>query len=418
MIYRLTALASIMLLATAFAAQADMYCVQARLNALGHNAGPPDGLIGGKTRSAAEVFLVDSGSTLAELDKSNAKEWCTVLAGLTTGAEGLERDLPTDVQLFQFESQLFCANRHIDPVISIATIDRERKELVHTLEWFNAAISAFKFGEDQRKLIVSEFVGLADENAFTRLNWSGSGSSPAHWQQNLLKNVAIMMNLIDHFDTWEPGQRERVARWGDKIYASTHYTSWGRRQSDRWPDTIATASASYILWGAVAPNDRAYSEGVEEFKRLSKLFKESGGTRTYFENPEYLRHFPKGWGSRVEDKMIGDLVIAAHAAKAIGEDLFVYESNGVNLHDMVVGWQQTILVGELPKDEDMSFLTTNGQERSWSWTEYFVANFVDDPETKLLRDASRRIATRTSYGYQGLATGPSSCLMRVSREHP
>ena len=40
---------------TALAADPDMRCAQEELNALGHEAGVADGLIGSKTRTAAEA---------------------------------------------------------------------------------------------------------------------------------------------------------------------------------------------------------------------------------------------------------------------------------------------------------------------------------------------------------------------------
>lgn len=402
-----------------FANANAMHCVQARLNALGFDAGKPDGVFGNRTRSASEAFAAEHPLNIDALDKSNADLWCGKLAQKTADTPGFERDRPTEVELFQYESTAFCAGPPLMTVETSRVINRKREKLVKALEWFNGAISNYYRSEYLRDDIVSELVRFADEAAFTRLSWSGRGSSPAHWQSNLLKNIGILMHVIDHHEGWKPGQRNRVARWGDNVYRSTHYSAWGRRQSDRWTDTVAAATASYLLWGAVAPNKTAYEEGKRDFMKMSSRFKKRGGTRTFFKNKKLLGGgLPKNWGTRLEDKTIGDFVIAAHVGKAVGDDLFHKTSGSVSLYEMVLGWQQTLLVEELPKGEDLTFMTKQGQERSWSWTEYFSYNFPNDPESKLLRDKSRQIATGWGHGYQGLATGPSSCLLRTSREVP
>lgn len=414
---RLLVLFVVLLFQPTFANANAMHCVQARLNALGFDAGKPDGVFGNRTRGAAEAFAAENPLDILALDKTNADPWCEKLAEKTAGMPGFERDAPTDVELFQYESDVFCARPRLMTVKTSRVINRDRKKLVEALKWFNGAISNYYRSEDTRDEIVSEVVRFADEGAFTRLNWRGSGSSPAHWQSNLLKNIGILTHVIDHHKGWKPGQRDRVARWGDSVYRSTHYSAWGRRQSDRWTDTVAAAAASYMLWGAVAPNPKAYEEGKQDFIKMSSRFRKKGGTRTFFKNRKHLGGWlPKNWGARLEDKTIGDFVIAAHVGKALGDDLFHHTSGGASLYEMVLGWQQTLLVDDLPKGEDLTFMTEQGQERSWSWTEYFIFNFPDDPRSKLLREKSRQITTGWGFGYQGLATGPSSCLFRTSRD--
>ena len=201
-----------------------------------------------------------------------------------------------------------------------------------------------------------------------------------------------------------------VVDWGNDIYRSTHYTAWNRSQSDRWPDTIATAAAAYTLWGIAAPNSKALSEGQSDFKKVARLLGPTEGTGAYFGGGKYANDLPDGWGTRIEDKLLGDLVLAAYAAGRIGRDLFNAKVGKVTLHDAVVGWQSTLFDngGAAVQGDDLSFLTREGGERSWAWTEYFVATFPADPETALLRKKSAAIRGN---GYVSQAMGPSTCLV-------
>ena len=56
-------------------------CIQAELNWKGFNTGRPDGVIGNRTRSAAEAYLAATpGSGLAPLGEDNLAAWCAELA--------------------------------------------------------------------------------------------------------------------------------------------------------------------------------------------------------------------------------------------------------------------------------------------------------------------------------------------------
>jgi len=158
------------------------------------------------------------------------------------------------------------------------------------------------------------------------------------------------------------------------------------------------------------------NEGLQDFNRVAKRLTPHNGTGSYSENDKYLKNMGPDWGTRLEDKTIGDLVIAAHAGKHAKLDLFNLRVSNVSLYEAVVGWQQTLFAnaGSAVKGEDLSFLSTSGGERSWSWTEYFIFNFPNDERTRLLREMNQKIFDKSHHGYIGLATGPSSCLLRLA----
>lgn len=60
-------------------AKSSLQCVQMQLNSLSYNAGKPDGLMGRKTRGAAENYLSNNSLELGKLDKKSALEWCKAL---------------------------------------------------------------------------------------------------------------------------------------------------------------------------------------------------------------------------------------------------------------------------------------------------------------------------------------------------
>jgi peptidoglycan hydrolase-like protein with peptidoglycan-binding domain len=69
----------------AFAASEAVRCVQHQLNALGYEAGPADGLFGGKTANASEAYRQDmseanEGWRQVALTEKNAVFWCEKVA--------------------------------------------------------------------------------------------------------------------------------------------------------------------------------------------------------------------------------------------------------------------------------------------------------------------------------------------------
>lgn len=345
---------------------------------------------------------------------SNAMVVGVLVAALSSPGVILARQGGTGPAIFNARSSArACRPVAIRPAPVAKAIRRERPVLEPALQWFGGAIATARSSQGGARAVAAELERMAQAGAFVQLDWSGSGSAPAHWQTNLLKNVAFAVNIIDHRSGWaSPAQRQAVVGWGDALYQNSHFTGWGgRKQSDRWPDTVAAAAAAYVSWGVVTSNRKALNEGLRDFKKVAQTLKPSGGTQTFFIGGLHEKSLPKSWGARLEDKMLGDLVLAAHAARRAGKDLFNQKSGKVSLHDAVVGWQDTLFGngGAAVRGQDMSFLARSGGERSWAWTEFFTANFPNDPATATLRAKSAQIR---GGGYSALSMGPTTCLIR------
>ena len=312
--------------------------------------------------------------------------------------------------LFNLSTTNSCAGGSITAAPSAASIDRERTVLNSNLEWFNQALSSAATSRNRASELAAQLTVLAQSDAFVELNWDGSGSSPAHWQLVLLRNIAMAVNLIDFQQGWGEGQRAVVVGWGNRVYDNTHYCRWGRSGSDRWPDTYAAAASAYIYWGVATLNREAFMEGVRDFGEVVKLIEPDGSWLVFFRG-QYAGVIDPTWDMSLNDKAIGDLVMAAYVAARVGVDLFGYAPDGASIYDTVVWWQDVIPTGAT-YGQDMSFLRPHGAERGWSWTEYFVASFPDDAATTSLRERSAAIRSQNANGFVGIATGPASCLIR------
>lgn len=324
--------------------------------------------------------------------------------------------------LFNYNSTRYCRSSTVGKAPSALVITRtshsgsHTRKLNDTLEWFNRAISSAMASPTQARNLAKEMTALAQAKAYTKQDWNGSGSNPAHWASVLLKNVAFAVNVVDHRGGWAPGQREAVVKWGDTLWKTSHFTKWGAKQSDRWPDTVAAAATAYVYWGIASHNKKAFDEGMRDYDKVAKRFKSNGTFSEYYDGQSltgpYRGKLPDDWGVRIEDKTIGDLVMTAHAIRRIGGNLFDYKAGkGTSLYQVVVNWQGTLFAngGAASRGQSKVFLRAHGGEASWGWTEYFTVNYPSDPNSATLR---KRSAGYRGGGYVGLSTGPASCLLR------
>jgi len=335
----------------------------------------------------------------------------------TAGAKAAYRQATASgrpVPLFNLSTTRFCRGGRVGAPPFAGEVGRAshthgagREALTAALEWMNRGISSAATSQAAARDLANGLTRMAQAKAFTRAGSANGGSSPRHWQMNLLKNVAMAVNVIDHRGAWPQGARQVVVSWGNGLWAGAN------RGNPGWPDTVATFGAAGILWGLAAPNRSAYDRGLRHYDKVARLIQPGGALPEYFpaRKAKYFNELPANWGARITDKMIGDLVLSAYAVRRAGADLFSQRrSGGGSLHEAVVTWQNT-LFGNHPamQGQDRSFLRAQGQEASWSWTEYFIAIHPNDPATAALR---QRSAGYRGSGYVGLAMGPASCLAR------
>jgi len=304
----------------------------------------------------------------------------------------------------------YCSRGTIGAAPAATTIDRERRALSSALTWFTTALARGYAG--QADMLGRRMADLARQDAFTRLDWSGSGSSPAHWQANLLKNIAMGVNIVDRRGTWTGTDRTAVIEWGNDVAASIRSSRSAGRHAD-WPDTDIATGTAYLMWGIASRSEQDFLEGLALFDKVARQIGPNGETAFYLKNPSrYANSMGQQWLMALDDKTIGDMVLAAHSARAVGIDLFNRKVGDATLYEAVVAWQ-ALLFGTpttLTEGQRRDFLSTSGGERSWAWTEYFISNFPSDPQTARLRAENRRIAGGS--GYSAQAQGPSSCLVR------
>lgn len=336
-------------------------------------------------------------------------------AGSTGALVGFDTYLAADtpVALFNGSGQ-YCRRGAIGPAPSGPVIERERETLTEALLWFSRALSiGFGGGEASATALGDRMAALARANAFVRLDWSGSGSSPAHWQANLLKNIAMGVNIVDTRGRWAAEDRDAVMAWGDRVARSIRDSRTAGRHAD-WPDTNIATGTAYLMWGIASGNRRSFRDGLRLYDRVAGLIGPDGSTAFFLGNPgRFASSVGQEWLMALDDKTIGDLVLAAHAADAIGVNLFERRVSDASLYDAVLWWQGVLFEDthpDLSEGQRRRFLSLTGGERSWAWTEYFIAAYPDDPQTARLRAENRAIAGGRAYAAQ--AQGPSSCLVR------
>lgn len=142
-----------------FDENASLKCVQRSLNALGYDAGPHDGLMGGKTRNASMEFL-DSGIALAdypELSSTSAFEWCEKLVSEFIVLAPIAGAGLTEVVVAELMEAIF------SPAASILVSEMKPDDLAAEL---NEADSEAVF--DHIKDIAAQDVGFLTTQTFNR----------------------------------------------------------------------------------------------------------------------------------------------------------------------------------------------------------------------------------------------------------
>ena len=279
------------------------------------------------------IFSVSfSANAFFGLDKNN---YSSVEKAFKTGT------LP----LFQYKGNRFCKGGVLY-MIPYSKINEAKKS--HTSgklkSWFFAlsfghAISSFLEGEfypdlaykkeDFINKYIPYLVKAAENRYFTVNKWVKGGSSVAYAQTMILINLSILMDFMDNKNLWKNGQRKKIVKWGDILYERSHYshfTNGGKKQSNRWPDTVSKAAAAYMLWGYVNKDLKIFKDGYRDLMQEYEKIPADGKYHQHFKGP-YAGVIQDSWDLFLENKTLGDLVIASYVGELVGMKTFTKPNN-------------------------------------------------------------------------------------------
>ena len=279
------------------------------------------------------IFSVSfSANAFFGLDKNN---YSSVEKAFKTGT------LP----LFQYKGNRFCKGGVLY-MIPYSKINEAKKS--HTSgklkSWFFAlsfghAISSFLEGEfypdlaykkeDFINKYIPYLVKAAENRYFTVNKWLKGGSSVAYAQTMILINLSILMDFMDNKNLWKNGQRKKIVKWGDILYERSHYshfTNGGKKQSNRWPDTVSKAAAAYMLWGYVNKDLKIFKDGYKDLMQEYEKIPADGKYHQHFKGP-YAGVIQDSWDLFIENKTLGDLVIASYVGELVGMKTFTKPNN-------------------------------------------------------------------------------------------
>lgn len=247
--------------------------------------------------------------------------------------------------LFQYKGNRFCKGGVLY-MIPYSKINEAKKS--HTSgklkSWFFAlsfghAISSFLEGEfypdlaykkeDFINKYIPYLVKAAENRYFTVNKWLKGGSSVAYAQTMILINLSILMDFMDNKNLWKNGQRKKIVKWGDILYERSHYshfTNGGKKQSNRWPDTVSKAAAAYMLWGYVNKDLKIFKDGYRDLMQEYEKIPADGKYHQHFKGP-YAGVIQDSWDLFLENKTLGDLVIASYVGELVGMKTFTKPNN-------------------------------------------------------------------------------------------
>lgn len=247
--------------------------------------------------------------------------------------------------LFQYKGNRFCKGGVLY-MIPYSKINEAKKS--HTSgklkSWFFAlsfghAISSFLEGEfypdlaykkeDFINKYIPYLVKAAENRYFTVNKWLKGGSSVAYAQTMILINLSILMDFMDNKNLWKNGQRKKIVKWGDILYERSHYshfTNGGKKQSNRWPDTVSKAAAAYMLWGYVNKDLKIFKDGYRDLMQEYEKIPADGKYHQHFKGP-YAGVIQDSWDLFIENKTLGDLVIASYVGELVGMKTFTKPNN-------------------------------------------------------------------------------------------
>ena len=244
--------------------------------------------------------------------------------------------------LFKYESNKFCrdAKLYMIPYTKVNTgatsmVGQSGKLKAHFFALsFGHAIASYLEGEIDSDLaykkedFINKYIPYltkaAEEKYFTVNKWTKGGSSVAYAQYMILINLSVFMDFMDNRNLWKTGQRDKIVNWGNILYERSHYShnaNGGREQHHRWPDTVSKAAAAYMLWGYVNKDLKKFKDGYRDFMQEYKKIPADGKYHQHFKGP-YAGAIQDSWDLFLENKTLGDLVIASYVGELVGMQTF------------------------------------------------------------------------------------------------
>ena len=284
---------------------------------------------------------------------------------------------------------------------------------------FGHAIASYIEGESapdlayKKQEVVDEFipylVQAAEEKYFTINKWTKGGSSVAYAQTMILINLSVFMDFADHKGLWKTGQRDKIVNWGNTLYGRSHYSHHqndGRTQSNRWPDTVSKAAAAYMLWGYVNKDLDVFKDGYKDLLQEYKKIPADGKYHQHIYG-KYAGAIQKSWNLFIENKTIGDLVIASYVGELVGMETFDKPNKkGGTVRKMVEHLGELSADPKVRKGQDERHLW-NMRDDGNSWMT--VYRLLDDTDTNPLVKMHLETSNKKGYKYQQILNY-SRCL--------
>lgn len=235
---------------------------------------------------------------------------------------------------------------------------------------------------------------------------------------------------MDSEDLWLDGQRAIIKKWGNNLYDQSHRVAGGgdrrgrRIPSARWPDTVGIATSAYLLWGVASNNNAVIKDGIKDYNWLLRRMRSDGSmngfVRGKWENVLSGDKSNIGLGSsfslRLHNDVIGYMVIAAHAAKVAGIDLYEKKSEGANLHDaidwLLAATRNPKSVKNGPKTTQSTYykFKSGGFAGTMAWVEVYSSDF---PQSNILETIkSFRLAKNVDFKFAPTNLGRTTCMFR------
>ena len=275
---------------------------------------------------------------------------------------------------------------------------------------FGHAISAYLEGESAPDLaykkdeVVNEFipylVQAAKDKYFTVNKWKKNAPSAGYAQTMILINLSVFMDFADYKGLWKPGQREEIVKWGNIIYEHSHYghhANGGREQRHRWPDTVSKAAAAYMLWGYVNKDIEVFKDGYRDLLQEYNKIPEDGKYHQHIFGP-IAGGIQKSWDLFLENKTLGDLVIASYVGEIVGLQTFDKPNKkGGNIRKAIEYLGQMSTDPKVLKGQDERHLH-NMRADGNSWMT--VYRLLDETDTNPLVDLHLKSSEKRGYGFQ------------------